>query len=354
MTAAQPLAALSSDSKFGGAPSPSLINSMESKRRTQAVPPSSSVPSIASQVSSSSSTSVPPSDSQAPHNPLTLVTSPSSEILSSSPPTVESGLTPRANKRQSAMPQRPSHSAAYLSKIASEGLTIPGMESREKERDRKAKSGRFWPNFGRAPEKVARPVFGVPLADSIAIASKANLPAVVFRCIEYLEAKHAEEEEGIYRLSGSSAVIKGLKDKFDMEGDVNLRQNDEHWDPHAIAGLLKTFLRDLPHSLLTRDLHQRFLAVMGKSSDRLWRAADIRPDRLGCTGIRAVSPSVGATSAQLCFAPRSHRSPHPHCPQLLHEQDDPTQHWYRLLSHAEHPRGDLLRARVALWTDIRR
>jgi len=271
VTAAQPLANLSSDSKFGGAPSPSLINSMESKRLTQAVQPSSSIPSIASQASSSSSASVPPNVSRTPQNPLTVVSSPaSSEVLSGSPPAAASAITPRANKRQSAMPQRPSHSAAYLSKVASEGLTIPGMESREKERDRKAKSGRFWPNFGRTPEKVARPVFGVPLTDSVAIASKANLPAIVFRCIEYLEAKHAEEEEGIYRLSGSSAVIKGLKDKFDVEGDVNLRQTDEHWDPHAIAGLLKTFLRDLPHSLLTRDLHQRFLAVMGEVLKRIW------------------------------------------------------------------------------------
>jgi RalA-binding protein 1 len=40
------------------------------------------------------------------------------------------------------------------------------------------------------------------------------LPAIVFRCIEYLEAKKAAEEEGIYRLSGSSAVIKALKDRF--------------------------------------------------------------------------------------------------------------------------------------------
>lgn len=159
---------------------------------------------------------------------------------------------------------RPSHSAAYLSKVASEGLSIPGMDSRDKERDRKAKSGRFWPSFGKTPEKISRPVFGVPLPESIAIASKANLPAIVFRCIEYLEAKRAEEEEGIYRLSGSSAVIKGLKDRFDTEGDVDLLRVDEHWDPHAIGGLLKTFLRDLPHSLLTRDLHPRFLAVMGE------------------------------------------------------------------------------------------
>ena len=61
----------------------------------------------------------------------------------------------------------------------------------------------------------SRPVFGVTLEDSLAVSQIASLPSIVFRCIQYLEAKHAEQEEGIYRLSGSSNVIKGLKDRFD-------------------------------------------------------------------------------------------------------------------------------------------
>ena len=50
------------------------------------------------------------------------------------------------------------------------------------------------------------------------------------------------------------------------EGDVELLASDEYWDQHAIAGLLKTFLRELPASILTRDLHLRFLSVIGLSS----------------------------------------------------------------------------------------
>ena len=61
---------------------------------------------------------------------------------------------------------------------------------------------------------VHRAVFGVMLEESLEVASIAGLPAIVFRCIEYLEKTKAEQEEGIYRLSGSSAVIKSLKDKF--------------------------------------------------------------------------------------------------------------------------------------------
>lgn len=48
-----------------------------------------------------------------------------------------------------------------------------------------------------------------------------------------------------------------------IDGDVNLLKHDEFWDPHAIAGLLKQFLRDLPTSILTRELQQRFLSVVG-------------------------------------------------------------------------------------------
>jgi RalA-binding protein 1 len=59
-----------------------------------------------------------------------------------------------------------------------------------------------------------RAVFGVMLEESLEVACIAGLPAVVFRCIEYLEKTKADQEEGIYRLSGSSAVIKNLKDKF--------------------------------------------------------------------------------------------------------------------------------------------
>ena len=64
-----------------------------------------------------------------------------------------------------------------------------------------------------------KPVFGVSLQEAVAnsrISDSIELPAIVFRCIEYLDAKKAEEEEGIYRLSGSSSVIQSLKQRFEQ------------------------------------------------------------------------------------------------------------------------------------------
>lgn len=115
--------------------------------------------------------------------------------------------------------------------------STPGSDRREK-----AKSKMFW-GFGRPngtlfsstfrdilahtplpSEKNTVPVqpqpqppdavFGTTLEESLEVAQIANLPAIVFRCIQYLELKKADQEEGIYRLSGSSAVIKSLKDRF--------------------------------------------------------------------------------------------------------------------------------------------
>lgn len=133
---------------------------------------------------------------------------------------------------------------------------------------------RFWHRFagGISSSDKAREsrgaVFGVSLADSIAVSSVNEglaLPSVVYRCIEFLEKKNAIMEEGIYRLSGSTADVKALRDQFNAEGDVDLLADEMdgcvRHDPHAIAGLLKTFLRELPTGVLTHELHMSFMRV---------------------------------------------------------------------------------------------
>lgn len=239
------------------------------------------------------------------------------------------------------------------------GKDAPTEGTSSSDRREKAKSRSFW-NFGRPVDKLPtsapRAVFGVPLNESLDVAEIARLPAVVFRCIQYLEAKKAEQEEGIYRLSGSSAVIKGLRDKFNAgvlaflpwhyfvlmiceEGDVDLLASDEYWDPHAIAGLLKSFLRELPASILTRDLHMRFLSVMGPcfpfplphqsvvdTSCRLCRASGAHP--------RAVIPNRIVADRQLQLTPRVDCPSDSHCTKLNNQQNDHAKRRHRFQSHA--------------------
>lgn len=110
-----------------------------------------------------------------------------------------------------------------------------------------------------------RQSFGAPLAEAVRYNAPTDvrvpLPAVVYRCIQYLDAKNATFEEGIFRLSGSNVVIKQLRERFNTEGDINLVTDEAFYDIHAVASLLKLYLRELPTTILTRDLHLEFLSV---------------------------------------------------------------------------------------------
>ncbi|EED20360.1 Rho GTPase activator (Bem3), putative [Talaromyces stipitatus ATCC 10500] len=110
-----------------------------------------------------------------------------------------------------------------------------------------------------------RPVFGMPLAEAVQYCGPRNidadLPAVVYRCLEYLQAKNAASEEGIFRLSGSNVVIKALKERFNTEGDVDFLEGDHYYDVHAVASLFKQYLRELPTTVLTLELQSEFRRV---------------------------------------------------------------------------------------------
>lgn len=112
-----------------------------------------------------------------------------------------------------------------------------------------------------------RPAFGLPLADAVECCPPRGvnvcLPAVVYRCLEFLKAQDAWSEEGIFRVSGSNVLVKGLRDRFNNEGDLDFLATDSYFDVHTIASLLKLYLRDLPATILTRELHLDFLQIMG-------------------------------------------------------------------------------------------
>ncbi len=66
----------------------------------------------------------------------------------------------------------------------------------------------------------------------------------------------------MYRLSGSSATIKALEERFNTEHDVDLLSHNEHYDINAVAGLLKSFFRELPEPITTNQRHREFLHVV--------------------------------------------------------------------------------------------
>ncbi|KAK2741467.1 hypothetical protein FQN57_005600 [Myotisia sp. PD_48] len=120
-------------------------------------------------------------------------------------------------------------------------------------------------------KEAVRAVFGLPLAEAVEFCScheYPDLPAVVYRCLEYLRSRSAEFEEGIFRLSGSNVVIKALKERFNTEGDLDFLDGDHYYDVHAVASLFKQYLRELPTTVLTKELHLDFIRVLDLDDKR--------------------------------------------------------------------------------------
>ncbi|KAF2072481.1 hypothetical protein CYY_006213 [Polysphondylium violaceum] len=108
------------------------------------------------------------------------------------------------------------------------------------------------PNNSRFKSKL---VFGQPL--DRAVLPGMDIPLIVSQTIEYIEKK-AMDTVGIFRLSGSVLTIEQWKAKYDKGEKVDLSTES---DPHAIAGLLKLYLRELPDPILTFEKYNNFIAA---------------------------------------------------------------------------------------------
>lgn len=76
------------------------------------------------------------------------------------------------------------------------------------------------------------------------------------------------DQEGIFRVSGSSKIIEKLRGEFDQRGDANL---EEDGDIAAVAGVLKLFLRELPIPLVPENRTQQFVCIQdGKELLIVW------------------------------------------------------------------------------------
>lgn len=111
-------------------------------------------------------------------------------------------------------------------------------------------------------DNLSRRVFGIPLVDAVHLSYKdvhhCRVPSIVYRCIELLKVRDAIFEEGIFRLNGAAATIRTLKERFNNEYDVDLVNSETYYDVHAVAGLLKLYLREIPTLILSSYLAPEF------------------------------------------------------------------------------------------------
>lgn len=64
--------------------------------------------------------------------------------------------------------------------------------------------------------------------------------------------------EGLFRISGSLALINEMKATINNGKVLEIPANS---DPHAIAGLLKLYIRELPEPLFTFQLYRELASI---------------------------------------------------------------------------------------------
>lgn len=68
-------------------------------------------------------------------------------------------------------------------------------------------------------------------------------------------------EIGLYRVPGSVASVKALQAALNAGDDIDM--DDDRWiDINVIAGTFKSWLRELPESILTTPLYDKFVQAV--------------------------------------------------------------------------------------------
>ncbi|XP_072505015.1 rho GTPase-activating protein SYDE2 isoform X2 [Notamacropus eugenii] len=112
-------------------------------------------------------------------------------------------------------------------------------------------------------------IFGV---DVQKVVEKENVglmvPLLMQKCIMEIE-KRGCQVVGLYRLCGSAAVKKELREAFEKDSKaVGLCEN-QYPDINVITGVLKDYLRELPSPLITKQLYEAVLDAMARNPLRM-------------------------------------------------------------------------------------
>ncbi|KAH9949804.1 Rho GTPase activation protein [Amylocystis lapponica] len=107
-------------------------------------------------------------------------------------------------------------------------------------------------------------LFGVPLEELMGFdGEKGGVPRVVKDCTQYLR-QTGLEDEGIFRRSPNSVLLKQVQQAYDRGQVVSL---ETFGDPHLAAVLLKKFLRDLPTPIFPETLYPMVLRCPPATDD---------------------------------------------------------------------------------------
>ncbi|XP_063312110.1 rho GTPase-activating protein 44 isoform X5 [Pelobates fuscus] len=124
---------------------------------------------------------------------------------------------------------------------------------------------------------IEKPSFGKPLEEHLTVSSR-DIAFPIEACVTML-LECGMQEEGLFRVAPSASKLKKLKAALDC-CVVDVAEYSA--DPHAIAGALKSYLRELPEPLMTFELYDEWIQASNiqeqeKRLQALWNACEKLP-----------------------------------------------------------------------------
>ncbi|KAM3597479.1 uncharacterized protein V6R79_005147 [Siganus canaliculatus] len=123
---------------------------------------------------------------------------------------------------------------------------------------------------------IEKPAFGTALEEHLKRSNR-EIALPIEACVMML-LETGMKEEGLFRIAAGASKLKKLKAAL----DCSTSQLEEFYsDPHAVAGALKSYLRELPEPLMTFGLYDEWLQASNVSdSDKRLQALWVTCDRL--------------------------------------------------------------------------
>eukprot|EP01113_Clastostelium_recurvatum_P045421 TRINITY_DN7803_c0_g1_i3.p1 TRINITY_DN7803_c0_g1~~TRINITY_DN7803_c0_g1_i3.p1 ORF type:complete len:923 (-),score=232.41 TRINITY_DN7803_c0_g1_i3:31-2799(-) len=118
-----------------------------------------------------------------------------------------------------------------------------------------------------ADTHIDKPVFGAPLEEILARFPTANedgeasnVPFILQHLVGLLEDQGGALTEGLFRIPGSANLVQNVKKLYD-EGKILDKQTLLEYCPdvHALGGVLKLYIRDLPDPAIPFQYYEQFV-----------------------------------------------------------------------------------------------
>ncbi|XP_067237571.1 rho GTPase-activating protein 17b isoform X1 [Chanodichthys erythropterus] len=122
-----------------------------------------------------------------------------------------------------------------------------------------------------------KPAFGTALEEHLKRTSR-EIALPIEACVMML-LETGMQEEGLFRIAAGASKLKKLKAAL----DCSTSQLEEFYsDPHAVAGALKSYLRELPEPLMSYQLYEEWIQASNisdpdKRLQALWVVCDMLP-----------------------------------------------------------------------------